>query len=681
MYPTKFKSLCAPEGELLLSSEGLVFEGYEGEVVAHAKEDLKRFLRVGGSKCSEQVTVRLEITDEGLEDVCDYKGRIVEVSDGKIDIRAYDERGLAEALYNLEDEMRERGVPHVKYGKRKNKPLFTPRMAHSAYDYDVFPDGYLQTLAREGFDAVTVYVKGENIGIKGEYYDFADLVRRAASYGMDVYAYCVVSNFKHPDDPDAPEAYEKIYAPLFKGAGFKGIVFVGESVEFPSKDPHTTGRRFFERNRDKLPEGLPSPGWWPCEDYPRWISLIRDTIRKISPGADLIFWTYNWGWAPREAREALLRALPTDITLMVTFEMFERYKVGDIYEMVCDYSLAFEGPGQYFISEAKIAAERGIKLYTQATAAGKTWDFGNAPYEPMPGQWQRRYAALRDAHDKYGLVGIMESHHYGVYPSFITRIEKKCYEYIRESDEKILRDVVGTFSRGETDRCTTAFTLWDEAIRLYPPNDEEQYCAMRIGPAYPLAFLRPMTPPADLIEDVAGKIRLGITVYDYRPFDNGRYTPHCLRIRPEIENLKKMHSLLTRGVKILKGVKNKSRELLDIINLGEYMAASVMTDINVKRMFLLRTEYRIAKSEKRVREILASARKIIAAERKNATRAISIVRRDSSLGYEATMSYSGGEEYIGWKLRHLDYVENIEFKMIENALDGKESAMHVQYME
>ena len=45
--------------------------------------------------------------------------------------------------------------------------------------------------------------------------------------------------------------------------GLKSIVMVGESVEFPSKDPNTTGRLRLDKPEDGLPSGKPSPGWWP----------------------------------------------------------------------------------------------------------------------------------------------------------------------------------------------------------------------------------------------------------------------------------------------------------------------------------------------------------------------------------------------------------------------------------
>lgn len=65
----------------------------------------------------------------------------------------------------------------------------------------------------------------------------------------------------------------------FRKHPFKGVVFVGESVEFPSKDPHSTGAPHRQKPADGIPNGKMSPGWYPCYDYAQWIALVRDTIR------------------------------------------------------------------------------------------------------------------------------------------------------------------------------------------------------------------------------------------------------------------------------------------------------------------------------------------------------------------------------------------------------------------
>ena len=58
----------------------------------------------------------------------------------------------------------------------------------------------------------------------------------------------------------------------------------------------------------------------------------------------------------------------------------------------------FEGAGKAFLSEARAAARRGIRLYAMTNTAGKTWDIGVIPYEPVPRQWMKRYDSILQTH-------------------------------------------------------------------------------------------------------------------------------------------------------------------------------------------------------------------------------------------------------------------------------------------
>ena len=665
--PLRFAKSEKLADELSLEN-GVRFVGFTSCVVENAKRDLENYLSIGLGivKNENAVEIKLAVSDEIAEEVRAYKGREVAVTENGVTITAYDERGLAQAIYDLEDKMTDRQAPYLKSGVTRQKPRFSPRMAHAAYDFDVFPDGYMQNLAREGIDTLIVYAAGVNQSPVG-YMDFDDIIARAKNYGLDVYAYCFVNNFHHPDEENAEQIFYDIYAPIFKAHDFKGMVFVGESVEFPSRDPRVTAQHYYEKPADNIPTGKPSPGWWPCEDYPDWLNLVKKSIRSVKPDADIVFWTYNWGYAPKEDRVKLLNALPTDISLLVTFEMFERYDVMGTTEMVCDYSLAFEGPGEYFLSEAEIAKQRGIRLYTQANAGGRTWDFGMIPYEPMPQQWQRRYERLCECSEKYGLQGIMECHHYGVTPSFITAIEKRSFEYFAESKESILNKVVSRFSNGYTKECVEAFEYFSEAIRLYPANDEEQYCAMRVGPAYPLCLKEIVAPPKDPSQG-ALKHGLSICYYEYRGFDKGRYPSHGVRIRPEIKILETMVELMEKGLRLLKAVPQSNDELTEIINYAEYIVTVLITDIHVKQIYLIRSQLRIEEDRSKIAELLNNAEAVAKAEIENAKKCIEIAERDSVIGYEPSMGYAGDKPYIEWKIKQVRYMMEVEIPLYRSSL-------------
>ena len=316
-------------------------------------------------------------------DILKERGYIIDVSD-KISVCGTDGWSTSQALYLLEDMMTVREAPFVEKKKTERIFRFSPRMVHSGFGLDDYPDEYLSAIAHAGRDAILVFAKEANITPYG-YLDFNDLIRRAAKYGIDVYAYSCLSITMHPDDKGAGEAYEAVYGGLFKSCpGLRGIVLVGESVEFESQDEHVG--HCGAPAPDALPAGKPRPGWWPCCDYPKWLELVKKSVRKYNSEADVVFWTYNWGEVDQKYRLELIKNLPTDISLLVTFEMFEPLVREGITDSSSDYTIVFEGPGQYFKSEAEMAAKRGIRLYAMTNTAGMTWDIGVIPYIPVPYQ-------------------------------------------------------------------------------------------------------------------------------------------------------------------------------------------------------------------------------------------------------------------------------------------------------
>ena len=674
-FPIKYQRRDIGESEVSLLG-GVIFTGEDNVVITHAKSDMDDFLKTAfGIKGSDNpLVIDITITDRGLEDVCGYKGRITEIAENGISIKAFDERGAAQALYDLEDMMKEAKQPFLPICRFKNKPLFSPRMVHSAYAMDIYPAGYLQRLSKEGIDAIMLTATDINKVMSGDR-DINAITDLAAEYGIDVYAYWSKPLFYSPEAEDAEEVYDKAYGEFFKAHNkVKGVILVGESINFPSKDERTTGRPYWECNdEDGLRDPRPSVSHFPCRDYPVWLNLVKKVIRRQKADADIVFWTYNWGFTAEKERLELIDSLPTDISLMATFEMFEELptKYG-ITEKVCDYSVAFSGPGEYFLSEAKAAKKRGIRLYTQANSGGRTWDFGCMPFEPFPSQWLRRYDEMVRCNKEYGLVGVMESHQYGFTPSMITEIEKRAFNVYRKSSNEILSSVIDSFSEGQTNECMKALEYWSEAIRLYMPTDHEQYCAMRVGPAYPLTLEYFVNPPTSLMPEGCVVPR-GFTLEYGRAtpmlFEEGKFTLHSIRIRAEIKILRDMIKLLKKGLSIFRALPRKNEEIRKLMNMGQYMVCCFTTDIHVKQLFILKHKLMIAATKKEVRKIIDGIRKIGNAEIKNAERALVCVDRDSALGFEPLMGYAGDRAHIEWKIRQVMHMMNYELGLYEKGLE------------
>ncbi len=646
--------------ELVIGKEVTICLNCDSPVAKTAAKDFSAFLKTAFGYSTKSVTENGDIQLSIDPAMTDYMSRKITVGDKGIVITAADDRGIAQALYDLENRMTDRKAPFLKKGITEKKALFSPRMVHSGYGLDEFPDEYLNACAHHGFDAITVYVAAPRKSRPHftEEYDFSDLIARAAKYGIDVYAYCYAKNFVHPEEEGAKEKYDAVYGEIFRAHPFKGMVFVGESVEFPSKDTRSTGAPHRITPPDGIPIDKQSPGWFPCYDYAQWISLVRDTIRNVKPDADIVFWTYNWGWAPEEDRLALIDSLPTDISLMVTFEMFQQYQIGNSKGRVSDYSIYLPGPGDYFASEAKRAKERGIRLYTQSNSSGRSWDFGAAPYEPFPGRWNMRNQALLKAQEDWGLSGLMESHHMGFTPSFITKLSRETFSTGSEAYALRLEKLARSLSETDYQKVLDAFSELDASVDGIVPSVENQYGPYRIGPAYPFCILKALKMP-----NRPGAV-FGNAIYNVRDQfrDSVFVSPYSVRIYDEIEKAKLALRHTKNAVKILKTIPNKTEELKRLLNLIQFLACCHQTAIHFQKFYLLRGKLLTAGKIEDVKKYAKAIQQLAEAERKNVKTAIPMVCKDSSLGYEPSMDYVCDKEALLWKLKQLDYMVNAELK-------------------
>ncbi|MDD2403090.1 MAG: hypothetical protein PHI56_00930 [Victivallaceae bacterium] len=605
--------------------------------------------------------------DANLHTECSRCYRL-QVKDSIVMVHGRDDRSTAQGSYFLEDIMNLREAPFLPRQDVIRKSKFSPRMTHSGWGIDQFPDAHLNAIAHAGMDAILVFSKGVNHTTAG-LVDFNDLIERAAGYGLDVYFYSYLRSEKHPDDPDAKAFYDSTYGKLFATCPkAKGVILVGESCEFPSKDENTLqkigGSACYEDGIRRL---KPRPGWWPCSDFPQWLKMIRDTIRRHAPQADIVFWTYNWGWAPEEERLRLLRTMPTDISLQVTFEMFDQIKREGIVNSVMDYTIAYPGPGQYFLSEAAVASERGIRLYAMSNTGGCTWDFGTAPYVPVPYQWLRRYQALFEARNNFGLCGLMESHHFGFYPSFISEFAKWMYWEPESDAETVLRKfAVRDFGESGADAALDCWRNWSEAINDLVPSNEDQYGPLRTGPSYPFIFhpditrtfgSKEITIPTEPLAHFGSAIVKTL----YHPYENEGQSPGALRYPVEIKLLKRMRQRWMQGIEKLEHAieqapGTKSDVPRRLLALGWFIHNSITSTIHIKQWWQLNMRLMVELERSSQNVILDELVALAMAEIENAESTIPYVEIDSRLGWEPSMEYICDRWHLEWKIRQVKQV-------------------------
>ena len=111
---------------------------------------------------------------------------------------------------------------------------------------------------------------------------------------------------------------------------------------------------------------------------------------------------------------------------------------------------------------------------------------GGLPYEPMPGQWLRRAKAVLEAHDKYNLCGLMESHQYGFSPTIISDMMKYIYDTGSTDIEAEYKKILNRhFGFGHEETIANALEKWSEGIRMMPSPLKTRAVPSVSAPAIP----------------------------------------------------------------------------------------------------------------------------------------------------------------------------------------------------
>lgn len=611
----------------------------------HAAGNLTRFLK-GEAHGAESAEIIVSV-DAGLKPL---QSRVIVSrmsTGGRVEIRGATPREALQGCCRFEDMVRLVGDAGVEVGTRTFTRLFSPRMTHSGQEIEKYSDEHMDEIARAGMDAIIVFIEDPPDMTRNGRADLPALVTRAKRHGLDVYAYAsfpVAASRMHPCDPGAPAYYEKLYGSIVTNApGLKGLVCVGESVAFPSRDPKTKG---YWWKREGLADGLRLNGFWPVPDWVEWLTLVRDVTRRHKPDFDVVFWTYNWFRSPEEERLALLRRIPTDVSLLVTYVMGDDpVDEAGAKVTIDDYSITRPGPSRVFASEARVAGERGIRLYTMANTGGRTWDFGVLPYEPAPGCWIDRFSSMRRARRAWGLVGVMDSHHYGFTPSIVSELAKAAFT--EETDEASFERMLDGFAARDFGKenvaaVRLAWERWSAAMRIHCARSFAQWGPLRTGPTYPLVFLGEKLPePLHPYYETYDGVRRGNGWH----YLNDTFTIPSEELRPWMSRLEAELALWNEGCQALKSVldrvpPDRRAESERQLGVGCFAGHCVRTLLNECRWA---AEGLAGKRRDRLLEILAD-------ETDNVRGALVWAEKIKGLGWEPSMGFVSDPENLCWKL-------------------------------
>ena len=646
----------------------IVIPANAGRVIDCAAKDLQDYFRVSMNinlplveKAPKGKAIVLSVKADKKKVKRSYK---FEVSATKVAITGTDPEGVGQGCYFIEDLMNLRSAPFLEKQSIFREPVFSPRMTHSGWGLDQFPDSHLNAIAHAGFDSVLLFVKAPNLTTHG-FMDFNDLIDRCEKYGLGVYFYSYLPSHKSPDDPDADEFFDNSYGAVFKESPkAKGLILVGESCGFPSKDPRTNGLDRKNPPKTAIADGRPYPGFFPCSDYPDWLNAVKKAVYKYNPDADIVFWTYNWGRAPEKERIELINALPSDVSLEATFEMFDTITKYPNHQMVQpDYSITSPGPGCYFKSEAIAAKKRNLRLYTMANTAGRTWDFGVIPYVPAPFQWFRRFNAMLDAHENWGLTGVMDSHHYGWSPSEICECAKwSFWKPAVNLEEMLLKIAERDFGKDAAKDVVKAWKYWSTAMDSYTPGFDDQAGPLRVGPSYPFIFHPVLYPHTEhnMVFPTYPQSPVGAnwvhTMYRpehiYQMSNCGRRVHEDIRIMGEaLKTWEKGNEIMRKA--LTKVPAEKQEKANKTAGVGFFCCNAIHTMVNTKKWWVLNKKLEVEYDFVKAGKLLDEMNEILLDEEKNVRNTIPLVEADSRLGWEASMDYMCDRWHLEWKLKQI----------------------------
>ena len=384
----------------------------------------------------------------------------------------------------------------------------------------------------------------------------------------------------------------------------------------------------------------------------------------------MIFNTYNWGWAPLEARKKFLEAMPSSVSLQVTYDIFKSNNSRGLKRPLMDYSIFAVEPGEYFDTEVKAAAEAGIKnIRVTSNLAGATWDFGCVPYAPVPFRWARRMEILREYLLKYDVNSFYDSHHFGWFPNVCNDLAKAFFSNTPPADAEafLLSVAVRDYGRKIAPKVAACWKIWSDAMDHYVGSNEDQYGPWRVGPAYPFVFHPAITRTMD--EKI---VKFPFTTNSYRcecmvktmytPFENDAQSPGPLRCGVETAELEKMLEEWQQGVELLETAlpladERKKENAQFLLGIGKFCRNAIRTTLGIKRWRLANLRLQCSSTREELEQHLDELMRLLEAERQNVLETLPLTESDSRLGWEPRMDYVCDPAHLQWKLRQLAIAE------------------------
>lgn len=596
----------------------------------------------------------------------DYR---IQVTPERIVVCGFDERGAMYGLYNLEARMSLREGPFLPRNlDTVRHSLYRARMTLSGLGWMEWPDRYLATLPRYGFDAIfaSVYRNPNNAPGVGPYWDdikehppgqMRDLIRRAARYGIAVYCPII---YRYTGDAENQAGLRKLVRDIVREfPEIRGYVLLTEGF-------------FYDRWFGAGGHGDQDLREW-SRKWAEGVAIVTEECKKLNPAIEVLPWDYNIDFRPEQAelKRYVISQLPVDSIPLLTFETGKSFELDGERGWLRDYAINQVGPADVTEAQISEAKRRGMRAVYSKADTFASWQFGTFPYLPFPYQWYERYKALQ----QYGVDGTLESWSYGFKPNFVAEVRAwYCWTEAPPLEDLLRAIARREFGAGSEDDVLAAWQHFSEAIRQFP--DTGPNWGTNNAVASPFFFEKPK-PRAVTFENSWTDQELWSRQSSVNPY--WPYVPRRLFLWPDFTNrvnvaerYPRFFSLpvflkylalsadrMERGLQVyrraaLHAPAHKQYQAFREVLLAEQIQRMMRSEHALLEFENLRFQFHtITRREQKMR-ILDRMEAILEEELARTEASWETARRDSRLGYEWEQDYIYTPETIQEKLRLLE---------------------------
>jgi len=484
-------------GSAVLDNAVLDFQDYlktSQEITAdlQGKSDLRSWKKM--DRCIVAGTrAELPGCGEKLKGEKDYE---IIVSEDRIVVCGYDDRGVMFGLCNLEERMNLREGPFLpKALSTVRHSLYKSRMALSWMGWMEWPDQLFAHMVHDGFDSIFASVYANPNGDRTTAENSTDfyarilhrvrnqdpkvirsLIDRAAKFGIKVYTPII---YQYMGTPESEAGLRKLVREIVaEFPDIRGYVLLTEGFWYKSwGGGHGADRAYMEE--------------WAI-NWSAAVRIVEEECHRVDPSIEIIPWEYNIDFRPQNAeiKKFFIQQLPENSIPMLTWENGKSYELDGMQCYLRDYSLNQVGPAEVTDAQIGEANKRGMKVYSKVDTFA-SWQYGTIPYLPCPDQWYERYEAL----EKFGVQGTLESWSSGYKPNFISEFRAwTCWTDAPGKDELLQGIASKIFGAAQTKDVLEAWDLFSQAIRLVPDTGPNFGTNNAIG--NPLFFQQPVARTA-----------------------------------------------------------------------------------------------------------------------------------------------------------------------------------------